>query len=34
MTLEASIKRFFDAANQTAEAVNRQIIYITQRNLN
>ena len=29
-----SIKKFFEAANQTAEAVNRQIIYITQRNLN
>ena len=28
------IKKFFEAANQTAEAVNRQIIYITQRNLN
>ena len=37
MTHEArlhSIKKFFEAANQTAEAVNRQIIYITQRNLN
>ena len=29
-----SIKKFFHAANQTAEAVNRQIIHITQRNLN
>lgn len=29
-----SIKKLFEAANQTAEAVNRQIIYITQRNLN
>jgi hypothetical protein len=29
-----SIKKFFDAANQSAEAVNRQIIDITQRNLN
>ena len=28
------IKKFFDAANQSAEAVNRQIIRITQRNLN
>ena len=27
-------KKFFDAANQSAEAVNRQIIRITQRNLN
>ena len=27
-------KKFFDAANQTAEAVNRQIVRITQRNLN
>ena len=26
-------KKFFDAANQSAEAVNRQIIRITQRNL-
>ena len=37
MTHEArlhSIKKFFEAANQTAEAVNRQIIDITQRNLN
>jgi hypothetical protein len=37
MTHEAKlhfIKKFFEAANQTAEAVNRQIIYITQRNLN
>ena len=34
MTLEASVKKFFESANQTAEAVNRQIIYITQRNLN
>jgi hypothetical protein len=29
-----SIKKFFDAANQTAAAVHRQIIDITQRNLN
>jgi len=29
-----SIKKFFDAANQSAAAVNRQIIDITQRNLN
>ena len=28
------LKKFFDAANQSAEAVNRQIIRITQRNLN
>ena len=28
------LKKFFDAANQTAEAVNRQIFRITQRNLN
>ena len=37
MTHEAishSIKKVFDVANQTAEAVSRQIIYITQRNLN
>ena len=34
MTLDASVKKFFESANQTAEAVNRQIIYITQRNLN
>ena len=37
MTHEAishSIKKVFDAANQTAQAVSRQIIYITQRNLN
>ena len=34
MTLDASVKKFFEAANQTAEAVNRQIICITQRNLN
>ncbi len=27
-------KKFFDAANQSAEAVNRQIIRITQRNFN
>ena len=27
------LKKFFDAANQSAEAVNRQIIRITQRNL-
>ena len=27
-------KKFFDAANQSAEAVNRQIIRTTQRNLN
>jgi Phasin protein len=29
-----SIKKFFDAANQSAAAVNRKIIDITQRNLN
>lgn len=29
-----SIKKFFDAANQSAEAVNREIIDTTQRNLN
>jgi Phasin protein len=29
-----SIKKFFDAANQSATAVNRKIIDITQRNLN
>jgi hypothetical protein len=29
-----SIKKFFDAANQTAAAVNRQIMDITQRNFN
>ena len=28
------LKKFFDAANQSAEAANRQIIRITQRNLN
>ena len=28
------LKKFFDAANQSAEAVNRQLIRITQRNLN
>ena len=28
------LKKFFEAANQTAEAVNRQIFRITQRNLN
>ena len=28
------LKKFFDAANQSAEAVNRQIFRITQRNLN
>ena len=28
------LKKLFDAANQNAEAVNRQIIRITQRNLN
>ena len=27
------LKKFFDAANQSAEAVNRQLIRITQRNL-
>ena len=37
MTLEAamhSIKKFFDSANQSAAAVNRKIIDITQKNLN
>jgi hypothetical protein len=28
------LKKFFDAANQSAEAVNRQLVRITQRNLN
>ncbi len=28
------IRKFFDAANQSAGALNRQIIHITQRNLN
>jgi hypothetical protein len=28
------LKKFFDAANQSAEAVNRQVVRITQRNLN
>jgi Phasin protein len=28
------IKKLFDTASQSAEAVNRQLIYITQRNLN